>query len=288
MKEPTVETLVTSDGYRHSYRHYRPAADRPKGYIVALHGIQSHSGWYGFSSTRLAESGFDLRFLDRRGSGLNEVERGHVRHQDRLINDVLHQLRDVRQKRNETAPAVPVVLLGVSWGGKLASVVASRGPELIDGLALLYPGIRAQVRATWWQNTQLTMAEAAEVLEKRVPIPLDDAELFTGQKEWQDYIRNDERSLHGVTVSFLLANRELDRELPSAARGIRCPVVMMLAGKDRIIDNAATTEWFEGLASQERRLIEYPDACHTLEFEPDRERFVSDLCQWLDDLGRMT
>jgi hypothetical protein len=29
-------------------------------------------------------------------------------------------------------------------------------------------------------------------------------------------------------------------------------------------------------------VAEYPSARHTLEFEPDRERFVGDLIAWLD------
>jgi alpha-beta hydrolase superfamily lysophospholipase len=29
--------------------------------------------------------------------------------------------------------------------------------------------------------------------------------------------------------------------------------------------------------------ITYPNACHTLEFEPDRQRFADDLVKWLQD-----
>ena len=63
---------------------------------------------------------------------------------------------------------------------------------------------------------------------------------------------------------------------------------MMLAGKDRIIDNPATAKWYNSLASQERALFEYPNACHTLEFEPDRDQWISDLTNWLDGLRLTT
>ena len=56
----------------------------PRGYVVALHGIQSHSGWYEYSSGRMCEAGFEVRFLDRRGSGENTEDRGHAVHPDRL------------------------------------------------------------------------------------------------------------------------------------------------------------------------------------------------------------
>jgi alpha-beta hydrolase superfamily lysophospholipase len=38
----------------------------------------------------------------------------------------------------------------------------------------------------------------------------------------------------------------------------------------------------ERLASTDRQIIEYPNAHHTLEFEPDPNRFIDDLLHWLE------
>lgn len=287
MTEPSIELLTTSDGYEHHYRHWQPDS-RPQGFVVALHGIQSHSGWYEHSSRILCEAGYEVLFPDRRGSGLNDRERGHARHQRRLVNDVAHFLRHIRERRNEVAPAAPVVLLGLSWGGKLAAVVASRFQPLTDGLALLYPGIHARVRPSAWDRFRLRLAEAAEVLEKQVPIPLNDPRQFTSAADAQQFIRDDQLALHEVTVSFLLANRDLDRIIPTAAAGIRCPTALFLSGRDEIIDNGATRRWFERLATQERTLFEYPDATHTLEFDPARDQFQADLLKWLGTVQKTT
>lgn len=287
MTAPSIQHFATSDGYQHHYRHWQPAG-RPLGYVLALHGIQSHSGWYDYSSSRLCDAGYEVLFVDRRGSGLNQPERGHARHQDRLINDVLQLLVELRERRNEAAPTVPVVMLGLSWGGKLAAIAAARRPELVDGLALLYPGIFSRFEANWWDHLRLSAARAAEQLDRQIPIPLDDPALFTSQPEWQRYIRNDELALTEVTVSFLLANRELDRIAREAGPDIRCPSLLMLAERDQIIDNATVRDWFDKLATQERTLVEYPNASHTLEFEADREQFVSDLLGWLETVCQST
>ncbi len=37
-------------------------------------------------------------------------------------------------------------------------------------------------------------------------------------------------------------------------------------------------------ASAEKRLVEYPNACHTLEFETDPEPYFRDLITWLSAL----
>lgn len=254
---------------------------RPLGYVVALHGIQSHSGWYEYSSGRLAEAGYDVRFVDRRGSGLNNGDRGHIAHVDRLVNDVIQFLASVRHERNQQAAAAPVVLMAVSWGGKPAVAAAARRPELIDALALLYPGIHALVRPSGLQRTALRLFHTLGRGRRQVAIPLDNPAYFTGEPRWQQFIRDDEFALRTASVSFLKISSELDELLQHAPARIRCPVLLMLAGKDQIIDNTATRLYFETFASTERTLIEYPEAQHTLEFEPHRHRFVDDLLNWL-------
>jgi acylglycerol lipase len=227
-------------------------------------------------------------FVDRRGSGENEKERGHARSELRLLNDQLQFLREVRERRNQEAPAVPVALLGLSWGGKLAATLAAHAPELIDGLILLYPGIKTLIKASMWQNFQLSLARSFDVLYKRIPIPLSDPALFTSNPEWQEFIRTDKTALRDVTVAFLLASRELDHQADAAASKIRCPTLLMLSGKDRIIDNVATKEWYKSLASQEQALFEYPDSAHTLEFESCRDQYIGDLISWLGKLAQVT
>src|SRR5262245_33630646 len=174
MIEPQIEHVVASDGYRLIGRRWRPAASSPRGFVVALPGIQSHSGWYEYSSRRLCESGYDVFFVDRRGSGCNGAHRGDVAHAERLLNDVNQVLVHVRGERDRVASQVPFVLLAVSWGGKLAALTAARRPELVDALALLYPGLFARVQPNGWQRFRLWLARKLELRHVRVEVPLND------------------------------------------------------------------------------------------------------------------
>ena len=62
--------------------------------------------------------------------------------------------------------------------------------------------------------------------------------------------------------------------------------LLMLAERDRIIDNAKTRRFVERFRC-EKQIIEYPKAHHTLEFEPDDHPFVNDLLRWMDGvIGR--
>jgi alpha-beta hydrolase superfamily lysophospholipase len=74
----------------------------------------------------------------------------------------------------------------------------------------------------------------------------------------------------------------MDAQVRTAASSVRQPCLLMLAGRDRIVDNARTLAYFQRLASADRSVIEYPDAHHTLEFEPDPTRYADDLIGWLE------
>ena len=58
--------------------------------------------------------------------------------------------------------------------------------------------------------------------------------------------------------------------------------MVLLAGRDEITDNRSTKDYISQFATLDATVIEYPEARHTLEFEPDREKFVSDLIGWLE------
>ena len=58
-----------------------------------------------------------------------------------------------------------------------------------------------------------------------------------------------------------------------------------VAGKDQIIDNDATRQFFNRFRFAKRELREYRDAEHTLEFEPLRGEFIADLLHWMKTLN---
>ena len=274
---PGVRTFTAGDGYVWRYREY-PAEGPPRARVVCLHGIQSHGGWYVGSCRRLAREGFAVSFLDRRGSGLNEGARGDAPGFRRLLDDVAEFLS---APEGRPGPDVPRFLLAISWGGKLAVAFERRHPGLVDGLALLCPGFFPRVRPTLRQRLAVLWARLTAP-HRLFPIPLDDPGLFTATPHWQEFLRTDPLALHRATARFLVESARLDVYLRRAPRFVRVPVLLLLAGQDRIIDNARTRAYVERFASGDREMIEYPEAHHTLEFEPDPERFLGDLLRWLD------
>src|SRR5438309_6017869 len=117
MTEPRVETQRASDGYLIHVAVW-PATGPVRGRVVVLHGVQSHGGWYHRLGRTLADAGYETHFPDRRGSGANRVDRGHAPSARRLVADLAERLRSLRDPDRAT----PLVLAGISWGGKLALI----------------------------------------------------------------------------------------------------------------------------------------------------------------------
>src|SRR5262249_25423473 len=116
-------------------------------------------------------------------------------------------------------------------------------------------------------------------------IPLTNPELFTATPRWLDFLRSDALSLHRATAAMLVASARLDWFVRNAPERITMPTLLMQAGLDRIIDNVRTKAYFDRFASPDKRLIVYPEAHHTLEFEPDPEPFIRDLITWFNEVS---
>jgi alpha-beta hydrolase superfamily lysophospholipase len=271
-----VEIQDATDGYPIHVAVW-PASGSPRGRLVVLHGVQSHAGWYRRLGRTLAEAGYEAHFPDRRGSGANRAERGHAPSAGRLIADIAERLAVLR----ELDPATPLALSGISWGGKLAAINAARSPELVDALALICPGLQPRVGVTLGEQLRIAWAFLTDRY-KTFPIPLSDPELFTANPEGQAFIAADRLGLHAGTAGLLAASTFIDLRLRRCRRRIHQPVLLMLAGQDRIVDNARTREDVRALVTGDLTVIEYPEAHHTLEFEPDPTRYARDLIAWLD------
>ena len=276
--EGRLRGLAMRDGAELSYRHWEVAD--PHGAVVAIHGIQSHSGWYTASCAHLAAAGYEVVFCDRRGSGRNEASRGDVTDYHVFIDDLCEFVADVRRRVGQR----PVHLEAISWGAKLACATLIEQPNLVDSLMLVTPGLVSKVDVSMAQKLQTAAALTFNPC-KLFDIPLADARLFTETPERIEYIETDPLSLRKCTARFLYQTRRLDRFVRRHARELKVPLLMMLAGRDRIVDNDAVRTLFDAFASDPKKMVTYDDAAHTLEFEPQPDAVFNDMVAWLNARG---
>ena len=276
---PERVELTLSDGYRTSAYFYAPEGEFRRAPVVYLHGIQSHPGWFVGSGCVLARQGHPVWSLTRRGSGLNVIGRGHALSGEQLLDDV----ETVCRLAMERAGSSFVHLVGVSWGGKLAACFAAwanRRTQL-GSLTLIAPGIVSQVDVSAMGKLAIAFCLFFHP-KRRFEIPLNDVELFTDNEQMRDYLRGDPHRLHRATARFLYVSRSLDRMLRRTSLSWDFPVTLILAARDRIIDNPATLEQVRRLAGR-RLTLKQLEGAHTLEFEADPRAFYEALVDAVGD-----
>ncbi len=124
-------------------------AAQPRGVVLALHGLSLHGMSYDSLAKTLVNDGYVVYATDMRGYG-------------RLTKDYPHEFctdHDCKQKMNYDKssqdisklaerlrtdhPGIPLFVVGESLGGHMAVRVASKLPEIVDGIILSAPAIKA-------------------------------------------------------------------------------------------------------------------------------------------------
>jgi acylglycerol lipase len=267
--------LTAGDGVPLHYLHWRSGRSPPRAVILFLHGIASHAGWFEETAADLNRHGVAVYGLDRRGSGRSGGPRGHLARYGRALDDVEQMVRLVSSDHRGT----PVFLAASSWAAKLAVVYVAERPAPLSGLMLLGPGLLAKVDLSPWRRVRVVVGHLVTP-EARLPIPLT-PELYTANPPYRDLIRADPLRLLEATAQFFWETARLDRRRRRASAGLDLPLLLLQGEADAMMDVPATRRWFERLGVEDKTYQAYPGAGHTLDFEPDRARYLADLLGWL-------
>jgi alpha-beta hydrolase superfamily lysophospholipase len=265
-----------SDGYVLRGRVWPPTHRNVRHAIIYLHGIQSHGGWFEWSASLLAQHGCAVVMPDRRGSGLNQDNRGDTPSRQRWLLDV----DELADWAGSEFGAKQFDVLGVSWGGKQALAWELERVDLVRRLLLIAPGLFPAVDVGARERFRIGRALLTGG-KRSFEIPLNDPELFTDNPAGQDFIRNDPLKLTHATARFLWHSRRLDRQLIKAPDGVlRAETTLALAGRDRIIRNEPTEAWLRRVGRGGVRTVRFEDAAHTLEFAADEVPYRTLLEGW--------
>lgn len=229
-----IENVTCEDGYPLTYRVW-PASVAPVATVVLVHGMISHSAWFRNLARYLTGLRFKVVGADRRGSGLNRLQRGDAPSMPMLVGD----LRRILEKEIRDAPGYVV---GWCWGALPAVNLALQYGDDIAGLALLAPGLfpSHQVRlaaAKWLSNCSNDPSVAA------LPSPVSD-DMFSNRAEVSEFIRNDVDAQRLFTPRFCQVAREMSVTALTRLPQLRKPILLILADNDMTVDNQHTLEYF--------------------------------------------
>jgi acylglycerol lipase len=267
--------LTAGDGVNLHYLRWSTGRSPPWAAIIFLHGIASHAGWFGETAIDLASRGVAVYGPDRRGSGRSGGPHGHLERYGRALDDVEEMVRLVSSEHRTT----PIFLAASSWAAKLAVVYAAQRPRPLSGLLLLGPGLLPRVNLSPTRQLFVVVGHLIAPTA-RLPIPLT-PELYTANRPYVDFIRGDRLRLLEATTRFFWETARLDRQRGRASARLSLPLLILQGEDDKMMDVAKTRRWLSRLGVEDKTYMAYPGAGHTLDFEPDRTRYLADMLAWL-------
>jgi acylglycerol lipase len=262
--------LEGAGGVELYWQRWSPAGRRAT--VVLAHGASEHSGRYAWTAERLAERGYVTYAIDHRGHGKSQGPRAYVDRMDNVVAD-LDQLVDMAHSGG------PLFLLGHSMGGTVALAYTARHQEKLDGLVLSAP-LAALEAASPAQRA------AGRVLSVVAPklgvIAIDSSKVSRDPAVVSDYDSdplNHRGKLPARTVQEL---SDAIRGFPEAVSRMTLPMLVMHGTADTLVPPMATDMIEQRAASDDLTVIRYDGLYHELLNEPERDRVVGDIADWLD------
>ena len=263
----TSEHWFTSgDGTSLFYRAWRPSA--PAGKILVLfHRGHEHSGRWADVVDALAPEGFTVFAWDARGNGRSEGPRDDAETFGCYARDAELFVRHLSEI--EGVPMEEIAVVGHSVGAAIAAAWIHDYAPRLRAAVLATPAFRIRLYLPL-AIPSLRMAQKLRIL-KVVPSYVK-ARVLT--HDLAQRIRHEQDSLisHGISSRVLLDLHDTATRLIQDAAAIRVPSLVLVAGSDWVVEQAAQTKFFERLGSPVKQLEMLPGYYHDIYHEEDAAR----------------
>lgn len=250
---------------------------RPRAVVLIVHGLGEHAWRYDAVAHRLNDWGFCVRAYDQRGHGDSGGRQGVLPYEDALLDDLAEVLEDTRSHIAEPW-SCPLVLMGHSMGGLVASTFVQRAMAPVDGLVLSSPALATGIGGA--------MRKLIDLLHRFAPsLALSnglDARKISHSEAVVDAYQKD-RLVHDRITARLA--RFIDSNGPrvvAAAPLWKVPTLLMYAGADKLVAPAGSRA-FAAAAPRERVTSQcFEDLYHEIFNEADPSAVFEALKNWLD------
>jgi len=205
---------------------------KPRAVVLIVHGLGEHAGRYNHVAHALQNWGFEVRAYDQRGHGKSGGKPGVLPSNMALLDDLAEVVDDTRLHCH----GLPLILLGHSLGGLVASRFVALGIRPVDALVLSSPALDAGLGA--FQKLLLKL------------LPRVAPNLCVGNGLDAHFISHDPQVVKDYLSDRLVHNKISPRlgkfiatagpaTIAAAARW-QTPTLLLYAGADKLVDPAGS------------------------------------------------
>lgn len=250
-------------------------ADTPRAAVVLVHGWFEHMGRWSWVAERLRDAGYSVFLFDLRGHGRSAGRRGHLARFTQLLAD-LHAFR-----RTIVEPTgLPQVLFGHSLGGLIVLRYLETDPDLPVQTAIIgSPFLAMGHRPPPWKLAVARLLSHVASGIPVIPVGLNTNWLSRDPAVGSAY-RADPLVHRRMTPGAWREILEAQALTSQHADLIAVPILMLVAGADQISDPQVTLEFAHRLTSPVT-VRHYPDMLHEILNDPERQRVMDDIVEFL-------
>lgn len=269
--QPTTSTFNNKAGLKIFTRTW--AVENPRGAIVIVHGLNSHSGYYQWVAEQFTASNYAVYALDLEGRGQSEGERFYVQSIYDYVSEV-DQLVDIAKAAH---PGLPVFMLGHSAGGVISCIYALEHQEKINGL--ICESFAYQVPAP---DFALAILKGLSHIAPHLhTIKLKNKD-FSRNPEVVAFMDSDplianESQPTKTMEQLVIADERLKKEFPK----ITLPVLILHGTKDAATKYSGSEFFYNNAGSADKTLKLYEGHFHDLLNDVDKEVVMADVQQWV-------
>jgi len=243
--------------------------------IVLVHGFTEHSGRYEHVADALNQHALAVYAVDLRGHGRSGGRRARIESFSEYLDDAEHYAARVREEN----PGKPLFLLGHSMGGTIVALLAIERRVDAQGLILSAPALRVG-------NHVFPLLRRLAFLASRIWPGLRLVRLgysrLSRDPENIERFRTDPLVLHDrfpvrTGAEILAAGQRAQR----GAGAIRLPLLILQGTADGIVSPEGSRRFYEQAASNDKTLKLYDGLYHDLFGEPEKDRVIGDLVDWV-------
>lgn len=263
---PTEWTFDGSQGTIHAQSW--TGADPSTHVVVLVHGYGEHIGRYDHVAAALIANGAVVFGLDHMGHGKSEGDRAIVSDFDHVVADV-DAVVDTALDRH---PGLPVVMVGHSMGGLIATRYAQTHGDRLAALVLSGPAIGP-----------MELIEQLLSLEEIPDIPLDPEVLSRDEAVGAAYAA-DPLVWHGPFQRPMLEAMSKANGQADAAGSIGdLPLLWVHGADDQLVPIEGSRVGVDTIKGPNARAIEYPEARHEIFNEINQEEVLTDVTNFITD-----
>jgi len=261
---------IELDGTRGRLVVRRWADEEPRHLVLLAHGYGEHSGRYEHVARALAEAGAAVYAPDHLGHGRSEGEQASIHD----LSDVVHDLALVHARARESHSDLPLVLIGHSMGGIIATLFVQTQDVPVNALVLSGPVVGG--------NPQLIgLLELDPIPE----VPIDPAMLSRDPAVGAAYAE-DPLVYHGAfRRETLQAFAAAVEQIASGPDFGDLPVLWIHGEEDPLAPLDVTRPVVERLARGEQvQYVVYPGARHEVFNETNRDEVIEVVTTFIDSV----